>query len=112
VSDKEYLELLDEAFALVTASKDEGFGIPLVEAMQRGTPVVVSNLEIFHEVASAAGSYFEAEDPKELAARITELTTGSNWADSSKASIAQVAKFDWNESANQLLKMFQSLESK
>jgi len=112
VSDEEYLELLDEAFALVTASKDEGFGIPLVEAMQRGTPVVVSNLAIFHEVASDAGSYFEADDPKELAGRITELATGSNWADSSKASIAQVAKFDWDESANQLLKMFQSLESK
>ena len=112
VSDKEYLDLLDEAYALVTASKDEGFGIPLVEAMQRGTPVVVSNLAIFHEVASDAGSYFEAADPKELATRITELATGSNWAEASKSSIAQVAKFDWDESANQLLKMFQALESK
>jgi len=112
VSDKEYLDLLDEAFALVTASKDEGFGIPLVEAMQRGTPVVVSNLEIFHEVASDAGSYFEAEDSKQLAARVRELASGSNWSDSSKASIAQVGKFDWDESANQLLKIFQSLESK
>jgi len=112
VSDQAYLDLLDEAFALVTASKDEGFGIPLVEAMQRGTPVVVSNLEIFHEVASNAGSYFDPNKPVDLAACIKELTIGSNWADASKASIAQVAKFDWDESANQLLKMFQSSESK
>ena len=112
VSDKAYLDLLDEAFALVTASKDEGFGIPLVEAMQRGTPVVVSNLEIFHEVAFNAGSYFDPNKPEDLAACIKELTIGSNWADASKASIAQAASFDWAASADQLLEAFDGLESK
>lgn len=112
VSDQAYLDLLDEAFALVTASKDEGFGIPLVEAMQRGTPVVVSNLEIFHEVASNAGSYFDPNKPEDLSACIKELTIGSNWADASKASIAQAASFDWAASADQLLEAFDGLESK
>jgi glycosyltransferase involved in cell wall biosynthesis len=112
VTDEQYVQLLDDAFALVTASKDEGFGIPLVEAMQRGTPVVVSNLEIFHEVASNAGSYFDPNTPADLAACIKKLTIGSNWADASKASVAQAARFDWDASADQLLKAFDGLESK
>ena len=46
VTDQEYKELLSNACALVSASKDEGFGIPLVEAMQLGTPVVVLRLSV------------------------------------------------------------------
>jgi len=112
VTDEQYVRLLDDAFALVTASKDEGFGIPLVEAMQRGTPVVVSNLEIFHEVADSAASYFDPSSDSELALRIELLAKGSNWAKASSASIAQAARFDWDKSAEQLLKAFDALESK
>jgi glycosyltransferase involved in cell wall biosynthesis len=104
VSDEEYVSILDDAFALVSASKDEGFGIPLVEAMQRGTPVVVSDLEIFHEVAASAGSYFNPDDAEELANKVIEL--GADWAKQSKAAIAQAENFDWDQSAEALLKLF------
>jgi glycosyltransferase involved in cell wall biosynthesis len=80
--------------------------------MQRGTPVVVSNLEIFQEVAGSAGSYFDARDAADLAVKINELGKGSNWAKASSASIAQAGNFDWDKSADQLLKAFDALESK
>ena len=112
VTDQEYVALLDDAFALVTGSRDEGFGIPLVEAMQRGAPVVVSDLEIFHEVAANAGSYFNPNSAAELVLRINALATDSNWAKASSASIVQAARFDWDASADQLLKAFEDLESK
>src|SRR5699024_12278408 len=51
IDDGEYRHLLRSATALVTISRSEGYGLPLVEAMAEGTPVVVSDQEIFQEVA-------------------------------------------------------------
>src|SRR5690606_18885681 len=60
VSDEEYNELLSSAFALATASTAEGFGLPIIEAMAKGVPVVCADTEIFHEVGGNATLYFPA----------------------------------------------------
>jgi len=52
VSETVYHQQLDRAVALVTGSQDEGFGIPLVEAMSRGIPVVVSDIEILEKLVA------------------------------------------------------------
>lgn len=109
VSDEEYAILLRESFSLVSASRDEGFGIPLVEAMQVGTPVVVSDLEIFHEVAGAAGKYFSITSPEDMAKRISELLEPKEWAETSKKSLAQVKLFNWDASADALLELFRKI---
>lgn len=109
VSDEEYESLLKESFALVSASRDEGFGIPLVEAMQQGTPVVVSDLEIFHEVAGTAGKYFSPDQPEEFASRMAELEDAKLWAEASKQGLNQAKQFNWDSSANALLELFRKL---
>ena len=111
VTDNEYKELLLSAFALVSASKDEGFGIPLVEAMQIGTPVVVSELEIFREVADAAGTYFDPDSSGSFAKAIISLEDLSNWKQKSALSVNQANEFDWNKSADALLTQFAELDS-
>ena len=111
VSDQEYKDLLSSAFALVSASKDEGFGIPLVEAMQLGTPVVVSKLDIFSEVSGAAGTYFSPDSPEEFAQAVKNLEDQSSWLAKSKSSISQANTFDWNNTAEALLQAFKKLNS-
>ncbi|MBU6144043.1 MAG: glycosyltransferase family 4 protein [Acidobacteria bacterium] len=105
VSDEKYKELLSRAFALLTASKDEGFGIPLIEAMAQGTPVLVSDLEIFREVAQEAGTYFDPLSPEQLANRLNELADKSRWLEKSKASMSRAKFFSWEESAEKLARI-------
>ena len=111
VSDEEYKELLQSAFALVSASKDEGFGIPLVEAMQQGTPVLVSQLDIFNEVAGQAGTYFDPDSPESFKLALTSLETADDWKEKSQLAIKQAAGFDWDLSAQALLDQFEELDS-
>ena len=105
VDEAEYHQWLIRAQALVTASKDEGFGIPVIEAMVRGTPAVVSNLEIFKEIGADAASYFNPEDPQSFADQINRLGEEGVWRSASQKSSAQAAKFSWQNSAAELFEL-------
>ncbi|MFF2051908.1 glycosyltransferase family 4 protein [Leifsonia sp. NPDC058194] len=102
-SDEEYAETLAAATALVTASRDEGFGIPLVESMTLGTPVIVSDIPIFREIGGEAALYFPADAPEKLAEQVRHLEQDGVWAERSAASRAEAARFTWEASAEHLL---------
>ena len=104
-SDEEYSELLRRATALVSASLDEGFGIPLVEAMGHGTPVVVSEIGVFHEIGGDAALYAPARDAAAFAARIRELEDAAEWRRRSLASRARAETFSWDASARVLAEL-------
>ena len=103
VSEAEYHQWLLSAQALVTASLDEGFGIPVIEAMERGTPAVVSNLEIFQEIGAEAAIFFDPIDPQSFAAQVAKLGDSATWQDVSEKSIRQAGRFSWSLSAAILL---------
>lgn len=103
VSDSRYAELLRGAFALVHASLDEGFGIPVLEAMSAGTPVVLSDIPIFREVGADAAGYFPATDPDAAAAAIRELEDPTVWRARSARGRQVAAGYDWDASAAVLL---------
>ncbi len=107
VTDAEYAEQLRGAFALVHASRDEGFGIPLIEAMAAGTPVVVSDIPIFREVGADAGTYFPADDPVAAAAAIRSLEDRAHWSELSRRGLEVAAGYDWDASAAALLEVLQ-----
>jgi len=112
VSDTEYHRLLDGATALVHASRDEGFGIPLVEAMGRGTPVIVSDTPIFREIGGDAALYAPADDPSAFAAAVRSLVEPGEWEARSTAGLAQAARFDWAHSAAVLLQLLRELAAR
>jgi glycosyltransferase involved in cell wall biosynthesis len=109
ISESDYLALLETATALVTASLDEGFGLPLVEAMSLGTPVVVSDIPIFREIGGEAALYAPATDPAAVASAIRRLEDPAEWEARSTASHAQAARFSWEHSAQTLLATLEEL---
>ncbi|OII27124.1 glycosyltransferase family 1 protein [Frigoribacterium sp. MCBA15_019] len=102
-SDDEYRETLLGATAVVTASRAEGFGIPLVEGMALGTPAVVSDIPIFREIGGDAALYFDPSSPASIAAAVRRLE--GEWEARSAASVDQAARFDWRDSADVLLRL-------
>ncbi|SEH95473.1 MULTISPECIES: glycosyltransferase family 1 protein [unclassified Leifsonia] len=111
-SDPDYAETLAAATALVSASHDEGFGIPLVEAMTLGTPVVVSDIPIFREIGGDAALFFEADAPEQAAARVRQLEQDGAWAAHSAASRAQAQRYTWEGSAERLLAVLTEVASR
>jgi glycosyltransferase involved in cell wall biosynthesis len=109
VSDQEYFKLLRESKALVSASLDEGFGIPLVEAMERGTPVITSDIEIFEEVAGPAGLRFSPTDPEDFASQVRKLSDAEIWQELSDRSLQQSDEFTWPKSARELLELCEAV---
>lgn len=107
VTDEQYHELLSEAYALVHASRDEGFGIPLVEAMSHGTPVVVSDIPIFAEIAGEAGVLFDPDDPDDAARAIRSLEPREQWLRHSRLGTERAKDYDWDRSAAVLLGVLQ-----
>jgi len=103
VTDAVYDDMLLRATALVTLSKAEGYGLPLVEAMALGTPVVVADTDIFREVGGAAARYVPAESPTAFAAAVRALDDHAAWQECSTASVAQAGTFSWEASAKELL---------
>lgn len=61
------------ARALVFPSHLEGFGLPMIEAMQHGLPVMASDISIFHEIGGDYVAYFDQTDPESLAQLVRQF---------------------------------------
>jgi glycosyltransferase involved in cell wall biosynthesis len=102
ISDAEYGKCLSEAAALALPSLEEGFGLPIIEAMSLGCPVVCSDIEIFREVGDNAALYFDPSSPNDLVENIRKLEISNYRKEIIKKSIANAARFSWNKSASEL----------
>jgi glycosyltransferase involved in cell wall biosynthesis len=103
VTDAERQRLYREASMLVLPSFDEGFGLPALEAMTMGVPVVASRRGALPEVVGDAGLLVEIDDPGPLAAAMEHLLADAGarrrFAD---AGVRRAAGFSWDKSAARL----------
>ncbi|RKT83664.1 Glycosyltransferase involved in cell wall bisynthesis [Saccharopolyspora antimicrobica] len=109
IGESDYQRLLGRASALVTASRDEGFGLPVIEAMNAGTPVVCSDLEIFHEVTGGHAEFFDPGSSKDFAAAVRRVEDARVRADLVASARGQAAEFTWANSAERLLELMRDL---
>ena len=105
IAEADYRALLSRAAALVTASRDEGFGLPLIEAMHCGTPVVCSDLDIFREVTGGHARFFAPGDAEAFAAAVREVTDPVVRAELAHRGREQAQRFSWDRSARRLLEV-------
>jgi glycosyltransferase involved in cell wall biosynthesis len=110
-NDETYREVLRGATALVSASHDEGFGIPLVEAMALGTPLVVSDIPVFREVGGDAATYVDPEDVHGFVEAVKELDDPAVWEQRSAAARARARHYSWESSARILLALLERVVS-
>lgn len=73
LSDQSLEHAYQHATALVFPSYVEGFGLPLVEAMQRGLPAMGSDIAVFREIGGDFMVYFDLDDPQSLADLVTGM---------------------------------------
>lgn len=109
VSDEEYVGLLQSSHCLVTATKEEGFGLPITEAQTLGVPVVCSNLPVLREVAGEGALYFDAEDATGFAEQVLELDNEACRQEIIANARRQAAKFTWSNSAKVLYELSNNL---
>jgi glycosyltransferase involved in cell wall biosynthesis len=95
-ADEELPYWYNAAAALVLPSLYEGFGMPVVEAMACGTPVVAARSSSLPEAGGEAALYFAAHDADELSAQLTAvLDDASLAADMREAGLQQAGTFSW-----------------
>lgn len=101
VNDKSLEFAYSNARALVFPSYAEGFGLPLVEAMQRGLPAMASDIPVFREIGGEFVAYFDLADPQSLVKQILAFEASGRFP--APRPIADWQWLDWNEAARQLI---------
>jgi len=109
VSDEQHAELLADKALLVSASFDEGYGIPVAEALALGVPAVISDIDIFHEVAGDGALYFNPTDSDNFADTIKRASDPDTYRDLSRRGLSHIQQYDWNKSAETLLAALKNL---
>jgi glycosyltransferase involved in cell wall biosynthesis len=108
VSDERLCELYSGASVFVMPSFDEGFGLPALEAMACGAPVIAGKGHALDEVVGAAGLLIDPNDEAGLAAAMESvLTDGALREEMAHRSLDRASQFSWQSAARTLLSVFQ-----
>ncbi len=113
VSDDELVDLYRDADCFVFPSRYEGFGLPILEAMACGTPVVSSDRTSLPEVTGDAGLLFDPDDQLDFNRKLAEvLGSNSRASELSDLGLAHAAGFTWRRTAEQTAAVyFEAMEA-
>jgi len=106
-TDEEIANLYQNAVAFIFPSKQEGFGIPVLEAMNAGAPVIISDAEALVEVAGDTAMIFKRDNPQELAL-VLEKILHNNFLRQEliERGYNRISQFTWESSAIKLKNLY------
>ena len=107
VSEEQLATLYTHALFLAMPSLYEGFGLPLIEAMSRGIPVLTSNCASMPDVAGDAGLLVDPHDVASISRGLSEfLCDNTKISALASRAIANAARFCWERAAKETLQVF------
>ena len=110
VDQEDLIRLYNAASVYVFPSLYEGFGLPPLEAMQCGTPVIASRISAIPEVCGNAVQYFDPKDIDDMSTQISKVLLDEDLQrDLTGKGEKQIEKFSWDKAANETLKIYQSV---
>ena len=110
VPDQDLPALISGAIALVFPSFHEGFGLPALQAMSCGTPVIASNVSSLPEVVGDAGLLADPYDPSKLAqAMATVASDGFLRRELRRRGLERARRFSWAKCAAETFKVFEEV---
>ena len=113
LSQEKLVQVMASAFIFTFVPYFEGFGIPLVEAMQSGTPVLSGNKTALPEVGGDAVLYCDPFDISDIQQQLTKLIKDEKLrAELSEKGIQRASKFSWDNAAIETWKVIESITKK
>lgn len=109
LNDSDLALLYNRAIALVYPSLHEGFGIPLLEAMACGCPIVASRIPSNIEVGGECPIFFEPMDIENLCSGLDNVVSEGRNSKRARVGFERVKRYSWDETAKQTLQAYRSL---
>lgn len=111
--DKDLPSLYQNATCFVLPSLYEGFGLPVLEAMKYGCPVLVSNVSSLPEAGGDAAIYFDPKDANDIKEKIEKVISNTKLrSEMIEKGKLQIKKFSWEKTARETLRVLESLGAK
>ena len=106
VKDDQKAALLQNTLCFIFPSRFEGFGIPLLEAMNAGAPIIASDIPSSKEVAGECALYFEKEDAHALAGLMAKITKNTEVSEKLVTAYPEkLSRYSWEKCAGQIYKI-------
>ena len=110
IVNKDLPNIYNNAFAFLYPSLRESFGIPLLEAMACGTPVITSNTSSMPEIGGPYALLINPENPDEIADMMIRLEKDDDlYRQQEKVGIDRAKLFSWKQTAESLLELYQDV---
>ncbi len=91
----------------------EGFGLPVLEAMSVGLPVITSNISSLPEIAGKAAEFVNPQKEEEIASALKKILLSENYQKIlKKKGLKQAEKFSWQKTARETIKIYEKLAKK